>query len=80
MKDSLEQSKKKLQENAELMAVNSLFKKLKVNFDDLKVMLGELNDLQHIKQEYFSVQRDIAIREIKGKSQEFRLKLKFECD
>jgi hypothetical protein len=37
------------------MAVNSLFKKLKVNFDDLKVMLGELNDLQHIKQEYFSV-------------------------
>jgi len=35
------------------MAVNSLFKKLKVNFDDMKVMLNELNELQVIKQEYF---------------------------
>jgi hypothetical protein len=39
MKESLELSKKKLQENAELMAVNNLFKKLKINFDDIKVML-----------------------------------------
>ena len=53
MIESLEQSKKKLQENAELMAVNSLFKKLKVNFDDMKVILNELNELQVIKQEYF---------------------------
>jgi hypothetical protein len=53
MIESLEQSKKKLQENAELMAVNSLFKKLKVNFDDMKVMLSELNELQTLKQEYF---------------------------
>lgn len=45
MKESLEQSKKKLQENAELMAVNSLFKKLKVNFDEIKVMISELHDL-----------------------------------
>lgn len=45
MKESLEQSKKKLQENAELMAVNQLFKKLKVNFDDLKVLLGDLHEL-----------------------------------
>jgi hypothetical protein len=42
MKESLEQNKKKLQENAELMAVNSLFKKLKTNFDDIKMMMGEL--------------------------------------
>ncbi len=35
----MELSKKKLQENAELMAVNNLFKKLKINFDDIKVML-----------------------------------------
>ena len=45
MKESLESSKKKLLENAELMAVNNLFKKLKVNFDDMKVMLGELAEL-----------------------------------
>ena len=35
------------------MAVNNLFKKLKVNFEDIKVMLGELNGLQTIKHEYF---------------------------
>ncbi len=39
MKESLESSKKKLQENAEMMAVNSLFKKLKLNFDDLKLLI-----------------------------------------
>jgi hypothetical protein len=55
MKESLEQSKRKLQENAELMAVNQLFKRLKVNFDDMKVMLGELNELQTIKKEYYQV-------------------------
>lgn len=55
MKESLEQSKKKLLENAEMMAVNNLFKKLKVNFDDLKVMIGELNELQQLKKEYFQV-------------------------
>ena len=45
MKESLEVSKKRMLENAELMAVNTLFKKLKVNFDDIKVMIGELNEL-----------------------------------
>ena len=55
MKESLEQSKRKLLENAELMAVNSLFKKLKVNFDDVKAMLGELNELGQLRQEYFGV-------------------------
>lgn len=63
---SLEQSKRKLQENAELMAVNSLFKRLKVNFDDMKVMLGELNELQAVKREYFEVQREIQEREIRA--------------
>ena len=53
MKESLEQSKKKLQENAELMAVNSLFKKLKINFDEIKVMIGDLQELQTVKLEYF---------------------------
>lgn len=46
MKESLEQSKKKLLENADLMAVNSLFKKLKVNFDEIKEMITELNEMQ----------------------------------
>lgn len=45
MKESLEQSKKKKQENAELMAVNSLFKKLKVNFDEIKIMITELQEI-----------------------------------
>ena len=80
MIESLEQSKKKLQENAELMAVNSLFKKLKVNFDDMKVMLNELNELQTIKQEYFQVQKEIQEREIKTQFSEFKLRKKFECD
>lgn len=40
MKESLELSKKKLQENAELLAVNSLFKKLKINFEDIKVLIS----------------------------------------
>ena len=49
MKDSLEQSKKKLMENAETMAVQGLFKKLKGNIEDLKSMIGDLHDLQHLK-------------------------------
>jgi hypothetical protein len=59
MKESLEQSKRKLLENAERMAVNGIFKKLKVNFDDLKVMIGELNELNQMKKEHFMVERDI---------------------
>jgi hypothetical protein len=59
MKESLEVSKKRLLENAELMAVNTLFKKLKLNFDDIKVMIGEVNELQHLKQEVYQVQREI---------------------
>ncbi len=55
MKESLEQSKKKLQENAELMAVNSLFKKLKVNFDEIKVMISELHELQVVKSQFFNL-------------------------
>lgn len=68
MKESLEQSKKKLQENAELMAVNSLFKKLKVNFDEIKVMISELHDLQSAKSEFFLLQREIQEREFKIQS------------
>lgn len=49
MRDSLEQSKKKLMENAETMAVQGLFKKLKGNIEDLKGMIGDLHDLQHLK-------------------------------
>jgi len=60
MKESLESSKKKLQENAEMMAVNSLFKKLKLNFDDLKLLIQDLIDLKRLKAEYFfQVDRDI---------------------
>lgn len=65
MKESLEQSKKKLQENAELMAVNSLFKKLKVNFDEIKVMIGDLQELQTVKLEYFQLQKEIQERELR---------------
>ena len=32
-------------ENAELMAVNSLFKKLKVNFDEIKLMIADLQEM-----------------------------------
>lgn len=35
------------------MAVNQLFKKLKVNFDDLKVLLGDLHELQQLRSDYF---------------------------
>ena len=53
MKESLESSKKKLQENAELMAVNGLFKKLKVNLDDIKVMISDLQEVESAKNEFF---------------------------
>jgi hypothetical protein len=53
MKDSLEQNKKKLLENADLMAANGLFKKLKVNLDEIKVMIIELTDMQNTKGEFF---------------------------
>jgi len=80
MKESLEQSKKKLQENAELMAVNSLFKKLKVNFDEIKVMISELHDMQSVKQEYFGLQKELQEKELRIAAQEYRLRLKHDCE
>ena len=65
MKESLEQNKKKLLENAELMAVNSLFKKLKVNFDEIKDMIANVVDLNSTKSEYLQMQKEIQEREIK---------------
>ena len=47
------------------MAVNSLFKKLKVNFDEIKVMISELHDLQSVKADFFALQREIQEREFK---------------
>lgn len=35
------------------MQVNNLFKKLKQNFDDLKGMIGDLNDLETLKRDFF---------------------------
>lgn len=35
------------------MAVNSLFKKLKVNFDEIKVMITELNEMQLTNDEQY---------------------------
>ena len=55
MKESLEQSKKKLLENAELMAVNNLFKKIKVNFDEIKDMISDVIDMQSTKAEYMQL-------------------------
>lgn len=47
-------------ENAETMAVQGLFKKLKANIEDLKGMIGDLHDLQHLKDEYFQVERELV--------------------
>jgi hypothetical protein len=82
MKDSLEHSKRKLQENAELMQVNNLFKKLKQHFDDLKGMIGDLHDLETLKRDYFQVERDLGERELRGQTQEYRMRLGFarECE
>ena len=77
MRDSLEHSKRKLQENAELMQVNTLFKKLKQHFDDLKGMLGDLHDHQTLKRDFFQVERDLGEREIRGQTQEYRMRLAF---
>ena len=62
------------------MAVNSLFKKLKLNFDDLKLMIGDLNEIQTLKHDYFLVQRDLQDIEIRSPSLEYRLKRKFDQD
>ena len=82
MKDSLEHSKRKLQENAELMQVNNLFKKLKQHFDDLKGMIGDLHDLETLKRDFFQVERDLGERELRGQTQEYRMRLGFarECE
>lgn len=82
MKDSLEHSKRKLQENAELMQVNNLFKKLKQHFDDLKGMIGDLHDLETLNRDYFQVERDLGERELRGQTQEYRMRLGFarECE
>jgi hypothetical protein len=82
MKDSLEHSKRKLQENAELMQVNNLFKKLKQHFDDLNGMIGDLHDLETLKRDYFQVKRDLGERELRGQTQEYRMRLGFarECE
>lgn len=42
-----------------MMAVNPLFKKLKLNFDDLKLLIQDLTDLNHLKASYFQFTRDI---------------------
>jgi len=49
-----------------MMAVNNLFKKLKVNIDDLKLMIGDLHDYEHLKKEYFQVQRDLIAIDMKS--------------
>ena len=77
MRDSLEHSKRKLQENAEHMQVNNLFKKLKQHFDDLKNMLGDLHDHETLKRDFFQVERDLGERELRGQTQEYRMRLAF---
>lgn len=62
-----------------MMAVNSLFKKLKLNFDDLKLLIQDLVELNHLKAEYFQVNRDIQIKQVKSDSLQYKLKLSYEC-
>jgi hypothetical protein len=42
-------SKKKLSSNSEFVAVNGLYKKLKLSLDEIKVMISELNELENIR-------------------------------
>ena len=58
------------------MAVNSLFKKLKVNFDEIKDMIANVVDLNSTKSEYLQMQKKIQEREIKMVMQEYRMKQK----
>jgi len=77
MKESLEQSKKKMQENAELMAVNSLFKRLKTNLDEIKVMVGDLNEAHTSRIKLQELQKEMDGKESRGKVIEERVRLGF---
>lgn len=62
------------------MAVNSLFKKLKVNFDEIKVMINELSECQQAKTDYFLLEKEILDKDLKVQSQEYRLRAKFDVE
>ena len=44
------------------MAVNNLFKKLEINFDEIKVMISELKKMQTAKTDFFNLEKEILDR------------------
>jgi len=40
------------------MAVNSLFKKIKNNFEDLKGIMGELSEMEQVRGELFEMEKE----------------------
>jgi len=49
--EALDSNKKKLSSNSEFVAVNGLYKKLKLSLDEIKVMLSELTEMENIRKE-----------------------------
>lgn len=58
-------SKKKLSSNSEFVAVNGLYKKLKLSLDEIKVMISELNELENIRRWQQSLLKESQARELK---------------
>ena len=47
------------------MAVNGLYKKLKLSLDEIKVMISELNELENIRGQQQNLLKDSQSRELK---------------
>ena len=47
VKETLEQGKRKLTSNSDFLHVNSLYKKLKVSLDEIKVMEAERSEIEN---------------------------------
>ena len=47
VQESLEQGKRKLTSNSDFMHVHSLYKKLKVSLDEIKVMEAERSEIEN---------------------------------
>ena len=77
LRDSLDISKKKLEENSELVAVNMLFRKLKDNFDGVKVMISDLHEIQSLKGKTYEMQKELQEKQIKGANQEYKARKLF---
>ena len=63
--ETLEQGKRKLTSNSDFHQVHSLYKKLKLSLDEIKVLIAEKTETEQIRRQEAALQKEAQAKELK---------------